>query len=159
MTINRIFLVLLLSIFTTNCGFKVVDRSDFGYFKIAEINTSGERKINFKIKNKLLFNSNLKEESQKNIILNLDSLKVKNVKEKNINNQITKYQIDLIISLNFIEIETNKSGDISIKKSGDYNVADQHSQTLNNEKNLVNNLIDDLANELYDELISKLNDI
>ena len=87
------------------------------------------------------------------------STKNKNVKEKNINNQITKYQIDLIISVNFLEIETNKSGDISLKKSGDYNVAEQHSQTLRNEKNLVNNLIDDLADELYDELIVKLNDI
>lgn len=157
MTKNRILLILILSLITINCGFKVVDRSDFGSFNIAEINTTGEKKINFKIRNKLLFNS--KEENQRNIVLNLVSLKNKNVKEKNINNKIIKYQIDLVVNVNYLEVETNKSGDISIKKSGDFNVADQHSQTLNNEKNLLNNLIDDIADELYDELIVNLNDI
>ena len=157
MTINRILLIFVLSLLTINCGFKVVDRSDFGSFNIAEINTTGEKKINFKIRNKLLFNS--KEENQRNIVLNLVSLKNKNVKEKNINNKIIKYQIDLVVNVNYLEVGTNKSGDISIKKSGDYNVADQHSQTLNNEKNLLNNLIDDIADELYDELIVNLNDI
>ena len=157
MTKNRIILILILSLLTINCGFKVVDRSDFGSFNIAEINTTGEKKINFKIRNKLLFNS--KEENQRNIVLNLVSLKNKNVKEKNINNKIIKYQIDLVVNVNYLEVETNKSGDISIKKSGDFNVADQHSQTLNNEKNLLNNLIDDIADELYDELIVNLNDI
>ena len=157
MMTSKFFKILILSLFTISCGFKVVNRADLGSFNIAEINTSGEKKVNFKIRNKLLFDS--KEKNQRNIILNLVSTKNKNVKEKNINNQITKYQIDLIISVNFLEIETNKSGDISLKKSGDYNVAEQHSQTLRNEKNLVNNLIDDLADELYDELIVKLNDI
>ncbi len=157
MTKNRILLILILSLLTINCGFKVVDRSDFGSFNIAEINTTGEKKVNFKIRNKLLFNS--KEENQRNIVLNLVSLKNKNVKEKNINNKIIKYQIDLVVNVNYLEVETNKSGDISIKKSGDFNVADQHSQTLNNEKNLLNNLIDDIADELYDELIVNLNDI
>ena len=157
MTKNRILLILILSLLTINCGFKVVDRSDFGSFNIAEINTTGEKKVNFKIRNKLLFNS--KEENQRNIVLNLVSLKNKNIKEKNINNKIIKYQIDLVVNVNYLEVETNKSGDISIKKSGDFNVADQHSQTLNNEKNLLNNLIDDIADELYDELIVNLNDI
>ncbi len=86
MTKNRILLILILSLLTINCGFKVVDRSDFGSFNIAEINTTGEKKVNFKIRNKLLFNS--KEENQRNIVLNLVSLKNKNVKEKNINNKI-----------------------------------------------------------------------
>ena len=40
-----------------------MNRADLGSFNITEINTSGEKKVNFKIRNKLLFDS--KEKNQK----------------------------------------------------------------------------------------------
>ena len=39
------------------CGFEVVKMSDRNQFKITELNTSGDRRVNFKIKNSLLVNS------------------------------------------------------------------------------------------------------
>ena len=38
---------------TTACGFKVVKHSELKNFDIAEIITTGEKRINYKIKNKL----------------------------------------------------------------------------------------------------------
>ena len=43
MMTSKFFKILILSLFTISCGFKVVNRADLGSFNIAEINTSGEK--------------------------------------------------------------------------------------------------------------------
>ena len=82
------FLVLF---FTTGCGYKVIDRSKFGNFGIAEMNTSGVTRINYKIKNKLFFNTD--KNNNNLIILDLESKKTKKIEEKNDKNEITKYRL------------------------------------------------------------------
>ena len=49
----------IIFILLVNCGFKVLDKSSLNNFKINEINTIGDKKINFLVKNKItkLFNS------------------------------------------------------------------------------------------------------
>ena len=91
----------LLFFITVNCGFKVLDRSALNKFKINEISSSGNKKINFLIRNDLnnLLNSNKSNDLLK---INLVTNKVKNIKEKNKKNQITKYNI--IISSKFFFI-------------------------------------------------------
>ena len=55
--ITKFFLFLFL--FTTvNCGYKVINESERNKFSIQEIKTSGDKRINFKIKNNLLNFSN-----------------------------------------------------------------------------------------------------
>ena len=81
--ITKSFLFLFL-FSTVNCGFKVINESDNNQFLIQEINTSGDRRINFKIKNNLLNYS--KEDNPNILIINLSSKKNKNIKEKNIKN-------------------------------------------------------------------------
>ena len=68
------------STFLIGCGFKVVNQSQINRFDIAEIITSGDKRINFKIKNKLFFNSQKNEENL--IKINIFSEKNKTVKEK-----------------------------------------------------------------------------
>ena len=41
--------------FTSGCGFKVINQSELAKFDISEINTTGNKVINFKLKNKLFF--------------------------------------------------------------------------------------------------------
>ena len=38
----------------SSCGYQVVDKKELQTFNILEINTSGEKRINFKLKNKLI---------------------------------------------------------------------------------------------------------
>ena len=45
----------LIFFFTTSCGFKVVNKSEIYNFNIKEIITTGDKRINYKIKNKLIF--------------------------------------------------------------------------------------------------------
>ena len=144
-----------LMIFTTNCGFKVVDRSKLINFDIVDVSSVGEKKINFNLKNKLMSNSYNNNNTQLRIKLN--TIKKKSIKEKNIKNEITKYQIEIITSLEFEIINTKKKSNFLVKRISEYNVADQYSQTLDNEKKLIKILTNSLSDDIYDELIIRVN--
>ena len=47
------FILCTLILFTTSCGFKVLKQSELLNFSIAQIETTGDRKINFDLRNKL----------------------------------------------------------------------------------------------------------
>ena len=148
------FLVLF---FTTGCGYKVIDRSKFGNFGIAEMNTSGETRINYKIKNKLFFNTD--KNNNNLIILDLESKKTKKIEEKNDRNEITKYRLFIKVDVSFKKITDTETSSFIIKKNGIYSVGNRYSQTLNNEKKLTEILTNDVVDEIFDELSIKLNDI
>ena len=151
----KIFFITILMIIITSCGFNIVEHSDRSTFDIAEIKTSGNNKINYKIKNKILFGSS--KNDKKLISLNLDSKKSKKIKDKNIKNEITKYQIKIEINIEVYEINNSKKIFFRVVRAGDYDVASQYSQTLNNEKKLVNFLIDNISEQILDELTVRLN--
>ena len=144
-----------LMIFTTNCGFKVVDRSKLINFDIVDVSSVGEKKINFNLKNKLMSNSYNNKNTQ--LMIKLNTTKKKSIKEKNIKNEITKYQIEIIASLEFEIINTKKKSNFLVKRISEYNVADQYSQTLDNEKKLIKILTNSLSDDIYDELIIRVN--
>ena len=148
------FLVLF---FTTGCGYKVIDRSKFGNFGIAEMNTSGETRINYKIKNKLFFNTD--KNNNNLIILDLESKKTKKIEEKNDKNEITKYRLFIKVDVSFKKITDTETSSFIVKKTGIYNVGNRYSQTLSNEKKLTEILTNDVVDEIFDELSIKLNDI
>ena len=145
------FCLILIFIISTSCGYKVLDNQGSEDFNITEIKTSGDNRINFKIKNSLIFNNS--ESKTQSIIMELYTEKKKKVKEKNIKNQITKYQITLssYVKLNFSE--NNKKEEFNIISTGNYQVSDKYSTTLKNEKRL----IDDLTNDISDKIKKRIN--
>ena len=151
---KRFFLVVLI-FFTSSCGFKVVDYSKLTNFRIVNIQTKGEKRINYKLKNKLLINN--KDINAKSIDLRLKTTKQKIIKEKNLRNEITKYSLKIIVNVEALH-DVEKIF-FNIIKSGDYAVNDKYSKTLNNEKKLIELLTDDIADEIYEELINNLNDL
>ena len=131
---NKIILKLILIFsltITLGCGFTVVDKS-IKNFSIKEIKTSGEKRINFKIKNNIL--SNVQDNQETSLLLNIDTKKIKEVKEKNIKNQITTYQITINVEINYKKIGTSKKIKNGFTIAGDYIVGDNYSKTLINEK-------------------------
>ena len=154
--ITKSFLFLFL--FTTvNCGFKVINESDNNQFLIQEINTSGDRRINFKIKNNLLNYS--KEDNPNILIINLSSKKNKNIKEKNIKNEITKYEISLDVYVRFNLTNSDTSHKINLSDKGIYLVVDSYSTTLNNEKKVIDDLAENISEKILKKISLKLNDI
>jgi hypothetical protein len=152
----KILLVLVGALFYFNsCGYTIVKQSE-NNFNIVDISTSGIQKINRKINSKLVFNSF--RESKNKIQINLDTKKTKTIKEKNIKNEITKYQITISSEITYMVINENKKNTFIISKNGDLNVAKNALQTLNNEKRLTETLSDKIIEDILDRLNSELND-
>lgn len=148
-------IIIFLGVILTSCGFKVVERSTFDNFSISNVITEGDKRINFNLKNKLSFASS--ENEKKLIQISLNTSKDKNVKERNIKNEITKYKIKITVNVTCTEISNGGKFKFSKSKSGDYSVSNQYSQTLSNEKKLIELLTNKLADQILEELTIKLN--
>jgi len=154
----KITLLLLLTfIFISSCGYKVIDGFETKDFNLKEIQLYGDKRINFKIKNDLIFNNS--KSNNNNIIMELHTNKTKNVKEKNIKNEITKYEISLNskIQLNFIELGLKET--FQIFTAGSYTVSDKYSTTLKNEKRLIDDLTNDISNKIQKRINLIINDL
>ncbi len=143
---SLVFLFIVLS----SCGFKVLDNLESN-FSIREINTSGDKRINFKIKNDLIIDYS--NNSTNNLILTLDTKKTKRIKEKNIKNEISKYEVTIVCSIELAFLEKNTKHKFTVSSNGDYLAADKYSTTIQNEKRL----IEDLTNDLSDKIKNKIN--
>ena len=56
-----LFSIFIIFLLINNCGFKIVNNSEIYKFDVNEIIATGDNKINFKIKNKLIFSSKKNE--------------------------------------------------------------------------------------------------
>ena len=153
---NKLLKLFTLIVLLTNCGFKVVNNNELRNFNIVEIETSGESRVNFSLKNNLI---NKKINNNRKIKLDLETDKIKEIKENNIKNEITKYSITISTKVNFKLIGENKLGEFTVSKKGNYNVQEQYSQTLNNEKNLIDSLTDEIVEEIFNNLAQTVNDL
>ena len=152
-----LFPILIIFLLINNCGFKIVSKNEIYKFDINEIIATGDNRINFKIKNKLIFSS---EKNEKKLVdIYLDTNKSKEVKEKNIKNEITKYQISIASTIWVIELVSKNEIFFNIVKTGDYSVASQYSQTLANEKKLIDVLTDDVTENILNTIVLKLDDL
>jgi hypothetical protein len=144
----KLIILIVSFLFLSSCGFKVSNLET--NYNISAINTSGDQRINYKLKNAIL-KSSIKDNV--NLIeIELNSQKSKNIKEKNIRNETTKYTLNIKTDVKYSFLDNRKSGKFTIVKNGDYNVSSKYSDTLNNEKNLTKTLIDNLAEEILESL-------
>ena len=137
-------------ILLTGCGFKIIDKRELLNFNIKEISTYGDKRINFELKNKLSDYNDTN--SSKVIKIELDTKKTKSIKEKNISNEITKYQIKVIVNVKLIKTDNTNNLEFTIEREGDYVVADKFSQTLNNEKKLIRNITEKISESIIGEI-------
>ena len=149
------FVLLLLIIFLSNCGFKVVTKDDFGDFKVKEVLTTGDSRVAFNLRKKII--NNFFKYSKNLIKVNLQVKKIKEIKEKNIQNEITKYTIKLSASAKIEETNKITSCDITKSVSADYNVEDQFVKTRNKERKIIKSLTNNLSDQLINAIKSQLN--
>ena len=149
--IITIISILLIS----SCGFKVINLSNED-FSIVQINTVGDKRVNYLIRNNFLIGS---DSNKKEIIININTNKNKTIKEKNIKNEITKYNISISAAVNVQNLINGKELNFNVVETGIYNVGTQNSVTRNNEKKLISLLADELAYEILLEIKIKSNDL
>ena len=153
---KKIFQIFIVLLITTSCGFKVYNQADLINFSAEEIRTTGDSRINYDLKNKII--SSFKNDYKEKIILIIETKKNKTIKEKNIKNEITKYQI--LINANIKIESTNFNVEpFMIQEKGDYSISSQHSQSINAEKNLIKQLSNNLSDKILEELLFRINDI
>ena len=150
------FLLMIPFIFLMmSCGFKVLDKSSFFNLKINEIQTQGDTKASFLIKNNLQKILNINNEGDHYIVLSTN--KKKEIKEKNSKNQITKYRITISSTLSLNSLKTNEKNSFSTEISGSYDVSNNYSTTISNQNNLEKNLAKKTSDLLTKELIFIIN--
>ena len=154
--INNKIIVIFIALLISGCGFKAVNQEYLNQYKIIELNIKGDARLSYLLKNKLKWNN---EKSDKSIKLNVIINKEKNIREKNIKNEITKYQISITAKTDYYLIEENKSGNFLLSVTEDYNVGSRYRETLNNEKKLINSLMADISEQLFRDLLINLNDL
>ena len=158
MKIFNIIIYTFTLIIFTGCGFKVLDQTKLTNYNILEIKDSGDKKVNFFIKNKLnnLLNA---PNSSNDLVISIKTKKIKSIKEKNKKNQITKYSINInsIVEIYFVNKNITKT--INVNKENFYNVNTNQSVTRNNQKNIENNLNDELAQDISNKLLRIINEL
>ena len=147
-----ISLIICLFIFS-GCGFKVVNLSELNNFYINEIDTEGDKRVSYEIRNNLI--SMTKDPEKKLINLKLNTNKTKIIKEKNIKNEITKYEINLAVNITTYDKKYDILHQFTETSKGSYDVSKQHSQTLSNEKKQTKIL----SKKISERILSKLRNI
>lgn len=150
---SQIYSIILIFILT-GCGYKLLNYSS--NFKISEIKTQGDNRINFILKNKI--DQHLGENKKNNVKLSINSSLKKIIKEKNIKNEITKYEIKASIKVDYIINDKQKVSSFVVSETQMYNVAANHSQTLINEKNSIKLLLNSISEKINKRLLIELND-
>ena len=153
---NFFFIQVIFLFLLTNCGFKVINQNLTRNFDIAEIETIGNSRVNYFIKNRILLGS--KNSEKKLIKLKLNTKKEKIIKEKNIKNEVTKYKLNIIAYVNLYLIAEDKSFDFSISESGEFSVKSIDSKTIFNEKKTLKTISESIGDKIIEELIVVLND-
>jgi outer membrane lipopolysaccharide assembly protein LptE/RlpB len=150
-------LITAFSIFlTAGCGYKVINKAEQSNYSISNISSTGDRRINYILKNNLSLNS---KNNSKNVLnLELNSIKTKTVKEKNIQNQIIKYKISVNVNAKFNLINNEKIYSINSSNNGDYVVSKNQSSTISKEKSLIRNLVENISNDIEDKISAIVND-
>ena len=153
----------ILTIFTalillTSCGFKVIDKTSSLKYAIKNIESEGDKKVNFFIKNNLIkkFSSGYTDDY---VNIKILSNKKRAIKEKNIKNKIKKYNISISTRFEIVFANKNIKKIINLNESGYYDVNNNKSVTTNNQNNLEKHLARKISKQITDKIIFIINDL
>ena len=147
---KNIYLIILVFILTTQCGYQVVNQKDLRQFYIKSIELEGEKMLNHKIKKNVLFYS---KESNNNVFnVKIKTNKTKSIIEKNIKNEIVKYQIDISSNVEFYNFETGVLFTNTFSERGNFTVGNKNIDTRNSEKKLIKDLTEKISKKIIKRL-------
>ena len=153
---NKIISLIICLFIFSGCGFKVVNLSELNNFYINEIDAEGDKRVSYEIRNNLI--SMTKDPEKKLINLKLNANKTKIIKEKNIKNEITKYEINLAVNITTYDKKYDILHQFTETSKGSYDVSKQHSQTLSNEKKQTKILSKRISERILNKLRNISND-
>ena len=141
-----IFIVLL----TNSCSYQKMNLVDQKKFEIKEFEIIGDARESFIVQKKIQRFSNKNSDNKVKLLVKLK--KNKTIQEKNIQNKVTKYNLNLSANVSIIDLNTTKEVKRKFTASQVYNVDDSYSDTVENFKDANNSLIDKIIDEILDQL-------
>ena len=149
--INYIAVIPLAIIFlVTSCSYQKMNSTDQKKFFIQEFEIDGDTRESFIIQKKIQRFSNKDSTNKIKILIKLT--KNKTIKEKNIQNKVTKYNLSLLADVKIVELNTTNEIKRTFVANQTYDVDDNYSNTVNNSKAANNRLIDKIVDEILDQL-------
>ena len=150
--IKTIFVIpfLLIIFFVTACSYQKMNSIDQKKIFIQEFEINGDTRESFVIQKKIKRFSNKDSANKIKIYINLT--KGKTIKEKNIQNKVTKYNLSLSADVKIVELNTAREIKRTFVANQTYDVDDNYSNTVNNLKAASNTLIDRIIDEILDQL-------
>ena len=153
---KKISILLTALLLLSQCGFKRLD--DLMLINIISIETDGYKKANYFIKSDLLTQKNNKVNNAK-INIKIETKRKKIISEKNIKNEITKYNINIESFVDVYFIKENKKKTFKISENGDYRVEKSSISSSKNLDNLERNLSNSIAKKIRKKIIILANDL
>ena len=148
--IKFFFITILIILFATSCSYQKMNSVNQKKFHIQEFEISGDARDSFLIQKKIKRFS--KKNSENKIKIFVELKKSKTIKEKNIQNKVTKYNLSLTANVKIVELNSTKVIERTFRNNQSYSVDDSYSSTVNNSKDAYNLLIDTIVNEILDQL-------
>jgi hypothetical protein len=140
--ITSILIFLLLS----SCGFKPINQKNNSLIYFNEIVISGDKRISYSLKNNISLISD--ETSKNNYNVDIKLTKQRNIKIKEINGKVARYNINLSALLKLTNNKNRKEIQKTFDRNADYDVATIHSNTINNENNATKNLTKQISTDI-----------
>ncbi len=150
------FLLIILFVLITSCGFKTLDYANIDNFKIEKIESSGYQRANFLIKNDLKQSS--RENSSNVITIDINTTKERNVKERKLNRKVVKNEVIISANYSIYFIGKNKTHESSFSSSADYIVNKSFANSLRTERKLEKNLTKNISNFILKDINAIIND-
>ena len=148
---KKIFTIILL-IFLSSCGYEAIHskKNTINYnFSIKEINFSGHRYVNLKIKEKL--NNYISNKKDKDFILKISTASNKVISSKNISGNATSYKNTITINVETL-INNKIRNSFKIVESFNYNNNSNKIDLKKYEKEIIRNLSESAANSVIFKL-------
>lgn len=141
---------LIVIFFVTACSYQKMNSINQQKFFIQEFEINGDTRESFVIQKKIKRFSNEDSTNKIKILINLT--KGKTIKEKSIQNKVTKYNLSLSADVKIIELNTAREIKRTFVANQTYDVDDNYSNTVNNLKAASNTLMDRIIDEILDQL-------
>ena len=147
------FTLITLLMFTISCGYEathsIKNRADRSNISIAEINFTGDREINIKIKEKLSSYSNIKKEKHYSLEISSETLKTTTAKDLKGDPSVFNLSIETIVQFTR---EDNKNGEFTFNENFKYNNNTDKFELKRYEKEIKRNLAQTISNNLINKL-------
>ena len=140
----------MLMLLTNSCSYQKINSLEQKKFYVEEFEITGDVRETFLIEKKIQRLSN--KDSLNRIKILIDLSKTKSIKEKNIQNKVTKYNLNLSADTKIIDLNSNRDLKRNFSANQTYAVEDSYSNTVNNSKEADNLLIDEIVDEILDQL-------